>query len=201
MYFKNLTMEENEKIQSIMTENRELKKENQELRKKVDFISAHSDYVQYTDAEKKLIIKQIETALETELSKEQKSIIFDRYYYVAPGSMSFNVAFIIRLCLSNGPVLDFNDKETMGVYLNALAFSSNQILYFKELFMKIYYRLYSHTKLNLRKVIFYNESDKRQGICPKCGRILDYDPYFNAFICHYCGYESERLTYKVIYRW
>lgn len=30
--------------------------------------------------------------------------------------------------------------------------------------------------------------------CPKCERISEFDPYFNAYICRHCGWESDRTN-------
>ena len=32
-------------------------------------------------------------------------------------------------------------------------------------------------------------------ICPNCGKIAGYDPYFSAYVCRQCGWESERPTW------
>lgn len=37
-------------------------------------------------------------------------------------------------------------------------------------------------------------------ICPKCGRIMSYDPYFKANICRQCGETEAIQTNSALFR-
>lgn len=33
-------------------------------------------------------------------------------------------------------------------------------------------------------------------ICPKCKAVIEYNPYFSAYVCQYCGYDSRKDAEK-----